>query len=873
MEYIVPYTASFRRDEYMHPSNDLYDTYRNEFTYYNRHCHIFGDIPSTRDASDLIVTTENNLDPSELMLRHGAVAMPNLLSHETATELRSYLSAKHKIRDALDYNEVFWNGEDGTRLSLGLGVSDHPYIIRRALQEVGTNDILRKTLSSILGNDPAIVEISTLTAIHGAHPQGIHSDSDYFGSSVLYARTFLHSYSMFIALQNTSEALGATTICPGSHVCADVDLSEACLLMNDDDEEEDDDEENPRITNSFSVSSNGKTGRKHGLLKMGDGFLFNQNVWHRGPANTEPSQQDRVMFILTFVTQRRPKTGDRRRQALGTYYYQRWNMWGSTFDDLAHAGTAFLQPFAALRALGLIQFPRPNKVGITWIEQVAHQIANAEDFYTSDELEEFRTKILDKYRVPKSWTASSATEWNTFLPETFQIWVRAMGILYAGWMGFLILGSLLFAGVSGTKRFLQRTIRLHGIMLGMAFLVWYGIVERTDLARSVRSGDVFVRPFPDPQHPFRNPEEFASVGPTTLPERNDVLIGTRFDAEFLASFDRFLDFHPGNRVWNQKMEQYAKTAVSDSTWFYDHAARHIVTEITGIMEPYGTTRRFLWQDPNTGVWRILTFASAVQETGRAIQGIVDPRIGVLAKSLKQILADARFGIFRDTVMARRFTPLFVEKWMNFIYNHDTNGEAMENDIPHRRKYGLLPTKKLTVVQSRSRQLFVQTPIAASRTQTTNVARSWSPISERNSLLIQESRKADVNEEDADEDSRFKPGDWVWVSSENDPVWYEARLIEQVDHNDDYDDDDEEEDSKWEVEYFGGYRVDSVDESSLRKYIAWKEGDEVLVDFREMGRDFAPGIIKSIHPDGTCRVRMHHGKTIERIRREFLLPLE
>jgi hypothetical protein len=200
-----------------------------------------------------------------------------------------------------------------------------------------------------------------------------------------------------------------------------------------------------------------------------------------------------------------------------------------------------------------------------------------------------------------------------------------------------------------------------------------------------------------------------------------------------------------------------------------------------------------------------------------------------------------------------------------------------DDVLHKRQFGFkylqsLPKKKHTVVQSISRQLFVQTPIVAFRKQTTDFASFWSPIPARNSLLIQESSKAEENEEDSEEESKFKPGDWVWVSSDNDPTWYEARLIERVDNDDDYDNEDDD-DSKWEIEYFGGYRVDYVDASSMRKYIAWKEGDEVLVDFRERGRDFAPGIIKSIHPDGSCRVRMNHGETIERIRREFLLPLD
>ena len=137
--------------------------------------------------------------------------MKNVLSESTAGRLREYLEVRHTAfhenGKALPWDEMFWDGDNGARLSLGLGPDDAP-IVAEAIAEVGANPQLKKTLESILGPDPAVVEVSTLTTMHGANPQSIHTDSDYFGSSVMYARSFLHSHTMFIALQDTTAQMG-----------------------------------------------------------------------------------------------------------------------------------------------------------------------------------------------------------------------------------------------------------------------------------------------------------------------------------------------------------------------------------------------------------------------------------------------------------------------------------------------------------------------------------------------------------------------------------------------------------------------------------------------------------------------------------------
>ncbi len=146
----------------------FYPDFFPDLTYYGRHCDA-SDI-STSDSNDLIVPPEaTKEEATNIMMTHGAVMIQNLLSNDTATQLRAYLETRNVIKNKLPWHEKFW-GDIG-RLSLGLGVDDAP-IIGQALEEVGSNPTLRTVLQGILGPDPAIVEISTLTALHGAKDQG-----------------------------------------------------------------------------------------------------------------------------------------------------------------------------------------------------------------------------------------------------------------------------------------------------------------------------------------------------------------------------------------------------------------------------------------------------------------------------------------------------------------------------------------------------------------------------------------------------------------------------------------------------------------------------------------------------------------------------
>ena len=591
--YVIPIIQSYKRGEMV---LEFYDDYRNEFTYYNRHC-TASDI-STRDANDLLITPQ--MSPEEAanrMLQHGAAAVKNVLTKDTATQLRDYLANKHAHH--LDYNEVFWQ-EQG-RLALGLGTHDHP-AIAKALEEVGSHALLKQTLEAILGPNPAMSEISTLTSMTGNEDQYLHSDSDYFGSSLLYGQSFLHSYSMFIALQDTTQTLGATMVCPGTHFCADEDLAPMCYENG-----------------AFSMSTNGKTGPRDGLMEQGDALLFNQNIFHGGPGNRDPSGKDRIMFIISFVSSKQSPQ-DLRRQGLGTYYYQRWNMWGHTFDDLKNASTVMVQPWGALRALGLL----PAK-GVTWIHQFAQQIANKDDFYADGELEEFKEQFLDFYHVP-SILSSKATEWEPFIQETMALWVWGIGFLsLVAFALYIVMATVVYIALNDHYKpkspFHVKSLLIKHLLLGIFFFALVHHIDNTELAKSVTSGQVYRRP-------FDNITAVETGRPTTFPERNDVLFSARLqEADHLASYKRFLNYHKGNQQWRGTIANATATTPTTTT---TTTAEDIVQQLLQTSEG-GIHTRFLRQNVATGLWEIMTRAEAVYETAVAM-GEQDPtRILLLAQ--------------------------------------------------------------------------------------------------------------------------------------------------------------------------------------------------------------------------------------------------
>lgn len=821
--YVQPLVESYRRSTHREADDDFFPDFDNDFTYYHRHCSKL-DI-STTSSTDLLVQPDmTSQQAGDLMLKHGAVALRDVLDNTTVSELRNYLASRHAIRHTLSWNEVFWDGEYGTRLSLGIGTQDHP-AIQKALEQIGSHDLVRRTVQGILGDDPAIVELSTLTSLSGAHDQGMHSDTDWFGSSLEYARTFLHSYSFFVALQDTPQELGATTVCPGTHYCADEDLESVCLSNG-----------------AFSVSTNGYTGPEHGLLRKGDAFIFNQNVWHRGPKvqDVDDSHTDRIMFILTFVSRNKASPSDHRQLGLGTYYYQRWNMWGATLDYLKDAGKAMVQPLAGLRALGLYHPPGRN-IGLYWWETFCQQMANREYFYEPYELGEFKRRVLDEMNVPR-FLSSTSDEWETFIPESIRRWIQLLADGYLMLCLFCI-SVWLFSGPASdnhvgyeeiTPKHHHRTWRLLWIHVALGCLFHVGLyyVDHTQLAKSVPSGDIFAKPFPAPPSDTTT----NTVGPSAFPERNDVLVATRFDAEFLASYDRFLNNHPGNKEWQAKIKL---AAANLPLKLHQSAAQIIVSTMIRRQREFGyPASRFLWQDPSTGSWRVMSKDNAVEETRRAIMANANSSVGRSWQSLKYLLAEARFGASRNANMSQNIVPYFVHDLMDAMFDVGNN-PGLRNDFdvcyPDENAGGTL-------------------------------APDWQDAFEEFLLaefpeVTKDSNKAAGEETKKDKSiGNLQVGDLVWVREKRGLEWHEATLLEAHDGG-----------HWWSVNFLSDSRG-KVESRQIRPYFQVKEGDRVAVDFNGDSTQFYSGTIVHVKASGRCSILFDDGYFEANIRRQHLVSL-
>jgi hypothetical protein len=150
---------------------------KTQLTYYHRVCD-HRDL-SAHDPSEFTIHFESessvmnmNLrdEAVRLMNKHGAVAFPNLLSEETANQLRDFILQQNAISKSLIY--VI---ENESRWSFPILVNQHPSVAK-ALQEILHNQNLVSAIEAIVGTNPAIIEFTAITSAYGAKGQFWHQD-------------------------------------------------------------------------------------------------------------------------------------------------------------------------------------------------------------------------------------------------------------------------------------------------------------------------------------------------------------------------------------------------------------------------------------------------------------------------------------------------------------------------------------------------------------------------------------------------------------------------------------------------------------------------------------------------------------------------
>ena len=275
-----------------------------EYTYYERYC-------TAKDITDMTTTTVPQSNPTtatvnptkaalETLLEHGAVTLPHLLSPASVTALQSYL--QHKNAN-IHKEEVYVVSQGYQRLSYGLEATENP-AVQQALEDITSHPLLPSLLEATLGvSDPALTELTAITAYFGAEDQVIHSDTKSDGYAAQFAQTYTHTYSLFVPVQDTTADMGVTLVCPGTHYCTNDDMAVHCR------------ESMVGVDEVFAPSNNNNNDTV--VWKAGDGFLFNQQVWHGGSAHTDSVHTERIMFVVSFAA--RPQLGTDPRQLARGY--------------------------------------------------------------------------------------------------------------------------------------------------------------------------------------------------------------------------------------------------------------------------------------------------------------------------------------------------------------------------------------------------------------------------------------------------------------------------------------------------------------------------------------------------------------------------
>ena len=250
---------------------------------------------------------------SRALFDHGAVYLKNILEYEEAKVLREYLVGElsPKTLDGEDYYVKNLRNSKG-RYDLQLDPRVQGPVLD-ALNKVVER--LRTTLETILDSEASLQELSVYTTCK-AGLQKAHKDACALCCPIMDAfeeqgrlqevsritadekvailkpthyenQKCAYLYSMFIALQPTTKAIGVTFTYPGSHLVFPWSADSA-----------------PGDVNKYVKS---ELQRCEPSLNTGDGFLYNSVTVHA--ANANPTASARMMLGLSFASKRLGKRG------------------------------------------------------------------------------------------------------------------------------------------------------------------------------------------------------------------------------------------------------------------------------------------------------------------------------------------------------------------------------------------------------------------------------------------------------------------------------------------------------------------------------------------------------------------------------------
>jgi len=231
---------------------------------------------------------------AKTMQEAGVVRIDNVLSGETADAMRSLvydmrheseaLVREGKIKPIDRFADVLLK-KNRCDMPLPLGMD---LMVAEALNEALLKSPVGRMLSSLLGDEAVLYELSCLMSDPGSQRQVVHPDTPYIEN-----QDFATMYTCFVALQDITIDMGPTTWIPGTHTKAIHQV-----FQDDNNSESDGKNENGKdrlLRTQPSVI---------GVLPKGSCGIYDSRLLHCGGANQ--SDQSRALFYFTW---KNPKVG------------------------------------------------------------------------------------------------------------------------------------------------------------------------------------------------------------------------------------------------------------------------------------------------------------------------------------------------------------------------------------------------------------------------------------------------------------------------------------------------------------------------------------------------------------------------------------
>jgi hypothetical protein len=312
------------------------------------------------------------------------------------------------------------------------------------------------------------------------------------------------------------------------------------------------------------------------------------------------------------------------------------------------------QPWRTLRALGIYK-PENSEWGWDLPTMASMRLVNQAYGYYRHELDELIEKGGMSF-VPKILHAKVTEEegWHHYYMNTFENCKSALKILNLGAIGCFLACCLLFDGMTGrffrnsthgsaTLRSLRRILLTHGLVILAAHGLWVRLCNST-WATKVTRGKLYN---------LGSPLEEAEVR-GTLPSLPDALLETRYNSEYLGSYNHMLDVtHPGNRHFHELVKQnsvgYDKLSPS--------LQRHLSSSILDLQRLSGG--RFLTQN-EIGTWYEMSADRQIDTVHKELMKASNDVVATVLTELDFLLSETKFGYLRDTALHREHTPIVLQ---------------------------------------------------------------------------------------------------------------------------------------------------------------------------------------------------------------------